>query len=64
MNPRNRRVIDVARIEQNMKAICSALPENVRAIAVVKADGYGHGAVRTAKAAISGGASILAVASV
>jgi len=64
LNPRNRRVIDVARIEQNMKAICSALPENVRAMAVVKADGYGHGAVRTAKAAISGGASMLAVASV
>ena len=64
MNPRNRRIIDVARIEQNMKAICSALPKNVSAMAVVKADGYGHGAARTAKAAISGGASMLAVASV
>ena len=63
-HPRNRRVVDVALIEQNMKAICSALPENVRAMAVVKADGYGHGAVRTARAAIAGGASMLAVASV
>ena len=64
MNPRNRRVVDLANIEQNMKTICSVLPENVRAMAVVKADGYGHGAVRAAKAAISGGASMLAVASV
>ena len=64
LNPRNRRIVDVARIEQNMKAICSALPEKVKALAVVKADGYGHGAVRTARAAIAGGASMLAVASV
>ena len=47
-----------------MRAICSALPEKVKALAVVKADGYGHGAVRTAMAAIKGGADMLAVASV
>ena len=64
MNPRNRRVVDPGKIEQNMREICSALPEHVRALAVVKADGYGHGALQTANAAIRGGASMLAVASV
>ena len=64
MNPRNRRVVDPGKIEQNMREICSALPEHVRALAVVKADGYGHGALPTAIAAIKGGASMLAVASV
>ena len=52
MNPRNRRVVDPGKIEQNMREICSALPEHVRALAVVKADGYGHGALQTARAAI------------
>ena len=33
-------------------------------MAVVKADGYGHGAVPTARAAIAGGATWLAVSSV
>ena len=64
MIPRNIRVVNVTHIEQNMRAICSALPENVKALAVVKADGYGHGATQTAMAAIKGGASMLAVASV
>lgn len=64
MNPRNRRVVDPGKIEQNMREICSAMPEHVRALAVVKADGYGHGALQTARAAIQGGASMLAVASV
>ena len=64
MIPRNRRVVDLKNIEQNMKAICSVLPDKVKALAVVKADGYGHGASQTAKAAIRGGASMLAVASV
>ena len=64
MNPRNRRVVDPGKIEQNMREICSALPKHVRALAVVKADGYGHGALQTARAAIHGGASMLAVASV
>lgn len=64
MNPRNRRVVDPERIEQNMKMICASLPRNVKAMAVVKADGYGHGAGLTAMAALKGGASMLAVATV
>ncbi len=50
----------------------SAITENVRALknlaqtdlfcAVVKADGYGHGSVASARAALEGGATMLAVA--
>ena len=61
---RNRRVIDLRVIRGNMRKICDALPGNVRALAVVKADAYGHGAVECAEAALAGGASMLAVASV
>ena len=42
--------VDLDRIRKNMKAIRSVLPEGTRIIGVVKADGYGHGAVQTAKA--------------
>ncbi len=38
------------------------MPEGTRLIAVVKAGGYGHGAVKVARAAIDGGATRLAVA--
>ena len=60
---RNRRVIDLTAIEHNMKLIRAAVPQSARMMAVVKADGYGHGAAATAKAAIRGGADMLAVAS-
>ena len=64
MIPRNRRFVDLHAIEDNMRQIRSDVPENVRVLAVVKADGYGHGAVETAHAAIAGGADMLAVAAV
>ena len=64
MTPRNRRIIDLSMIEHNMRTIRSAVPPHASVMAVVKADGYGHGAVRTAEAAIRGGADMLAVASV
>ena len=64
MIPRNRRIIDPAAIEGNMRLIRSAIPANIKVLAVVKADGYGHGAVETAHAAIAGGADMLAVAAV
>ena len=60
---RNRRIIDLEQIRQNAEHICAALPEGVRMLAVVKADAYGHGAVQTAEAVLSAGASMLAVAS-
>lgn len=64
MIPRNRRVIDLSAIEDNMRLLRSAVPSAARMMAVVKADGYGHGAAETACAAIRGGADMLAVASV
>ena len=64
MNARNKRIVNIKGIEENMRTICTSLPENVKAMAVVKADGYGHGAFQTAQAALRGGAFMLAVASV
>ena len=61
---RNRRIVDLSAIEHNMRLIRNAVPQPVRVLAVVKADGYGHGAVETARAAIAGGADMLAVAAV
>ncbi|MBR6029862.1 MAG: alanine racemase [Clostridia bacterium] len=40
----------------------AVVPSSAQLMAVVKADAYGHGAVRTARAALSAGASALAVA--
>ena len=39
MIPRNRRIIDLAAIEYNMRQLRSAIPSSVRMMAVVKADG-------------------------
>ena len=64
MMPRNRRIIDLSAIENNMRLIRNAVPSSSGVLAVVKADGYGHGAAETAQAAIRGGACMLAVASV
>ena len=64
MFPRNLRTIDLAALENNMALIRRSIPDNVKLMAVVKADGYGHGAVQTSKAALRGGADMLAVASV
>ena len=64
MIPRNRRIINLSAIEENMRLLRSVTPSTAKMMAVVKADGYGHGAVETAEAAIRGGADMLAVASV
>lgn len=55
-------VIDTAAIQHNAEQVKKYLPEDTKLIAVVKADGYGHGAVQTASAAIQAGAEMLAVA--
>jgi alanine racemase len=52
--------VNVAAIERNCARLCSELPA-AALCAVVKADGYGHGAVPSARAALAGGASWLAV---
>jgi len=53
--------VDVAAIAANTRAIVAAAPGAV-VCAVVKADGYGHGSVPAARAALAGGATWLAVA--
>ena len=64
MQPRNRRIIYPDRIRNNMRAIREAVNPSAKVMAVVKADGYGHGAEVTARAALEGGADMLAVAAV
>lgn len=64
MIPRNRRIINLSAIEENMRLLRAVTPSSAKMMAVVKADGYGHGAAETAEAAIRGGADMLAVASV
>ena len=46
----------------NCARILAHVPKGTRLLAVVKADGYGHGAIPVARAAIAGGATGLAVA--
>jgi alanine racemase len=55
--------INIAAIERNCSRLCKELHGGASLCAVVKADGYGHGAVQSAMAALAGGASSLAVAS-
>jgi alanine racemase len=55
--------VNVAAIERNCARLSSQLRRDTALCAVVKADGYGHGAVQSACGALAGGASWLAVAS-
>jgi len=54
--------IDLNAIRHNVGVMRSHLKENVDFLAVVKANGYGHGAVQVARAALEAGAKMLAVA--
>jgi alanine racemase len=54
--------IDLGAVERNCARLKSELSEGAELCAVVKADGYGHGADGCAGAALAGGASRLAVA--
>jgi alanine racemase len=54
--------IDAGAVERNCARLRSQLAEGSELCAVVKADGYGHGADACADAALSGGATRLAVA--
>ena len=64
MTARNIRIVDTAALRHNMAALRRAVPRQAKIMAVVKADGYGHGAVTAARAALAGGAEMLAVATV
>jgi alanine racemase len=54
--------VNLAAIERNVICLRGALDGRAELCAVVKADGYGHGAVHAAQAALAGGARQLAVA--
>jgi alanine racemase len=59
---RARAVIDLGAVERNCARLVGELRGGAELCAVVKADGYGHGAVECAGAALAGGARRLAVA--
>lgn len=54
--------VNVAAIERNAARLARELTPGAALCAVVKADGYGHGAPQAARAALAGGATWLAVA--
>lgn len=54
--------IDFGAVRANCARLAAELSEGAKLCAVVKADGYGHGADGCAEAALAGGASRLAVA--
>ena len=55
-------IISEEALYQNARAIRGIIPENVKLMCVVKADAYGHGSVRAAKAMLRAGADAFAVA--
>jgi alanine racemase len=54
--------VDVGAVERNCARLARGLGDGTALCAVVKAEGYGHGALECARAALAGGASWLAVA--
>lgn len=56
--------IDLAAVDHNIKAIKKLLPADIKFMAVVKANAYGHGSVEVSRQAVKSGADILSVASV
>lgn len=56
--------IDLNNLAHNYNKICRCLPENTEIMAMVKADAYGHGAVRVSKRLESQGVASLGVATV
>jgi alanine racemase len=54
--------VNVAAIERNAARLAAGLRPSTTLAAVVKADGYGHGAAPAARAALAGGATWLGVA--
>ena len=63
-DPRQRAWLEVSSsaVEANARALKRLLAPDCALMAVVKADGYGHGAETVARAAICGGATSLGVA--
>lgn len=62
MGPRAVAAVNLAAIERNTGRLREMVGSHTSVCAVVKADGYGHGAIQVAQAALRGGAGSLAVA--
>ncbi|WP_315095682.1 alanine racemase [uncultured Cellulomonas sp.] len=58
-----RAVVDLAAVRANVRSLAAHAP-TAQVMAVVKADGYGHGLLPTATAAVAGGATWLGAAQV
>lgn len=64
MQPRAWIEIDVAALAHNARVFRSAIPDGTRLGILVKANGYGHGMLIAAEAAVAGGADQLMVVSI
>jgi alanine racemase len=56
--------VDLEAIAHNVRRVVEMVGPKVAVLAVLKADGYGHGALRVARTALNNGARYLAVASI
>lgn len=54
--------VDLDRFERNVDVIARSLPEGARLVAVLKADGYGHGAIESAKRLTADRVAMIALA--
>lgn len=54
--------IDTSAIQHNIKSFKTFVKQGTKVMAVVKADGYGHGAYQSAEAALRAGADMIGVA--
>ncbi|MEA3306908.1 MAG: alanine racemase, partial [Elusimicrobiota bacterium] len=51
--------INIGQIKRNLKAVKKALKKETKFMAIVKADAYGHGAVKISNIALENGADLL-----
>jgi alanine racemase len=56
--------VDLEAIAHNVRRVVERVGPEVTVLAVLKADGYGHGAIRVARTALNNGARYLGVASI
>lgn len=56
--------VDLAALERNLRLIRASLPKQMRYVAVVKADAYGHGLPQAAARLMHAGADLFAVANI
>ncbi|MRJ47378.1 alanine racemase [Fundicoccus ignavus] len=57
-------IVDLNAIQHNVRVMLEQMDDEQKLYAVIKADGYGHGAVQVAEAALAAGAKGLAVSTV